>query len=260
MPFMSDQRVARLETHLERVIEGAFAQLFGKTLRPHDIAVHLSRALENGITPSTDDDPRPVAPDHFVIRLNRDVHDHLLIRQPILKELLTQHMVELAAAAGCRLRAQPTILLVSDATLHASDIHVHANYQNEPHSTTQILKPARLEAALARVPTNPVLVVDGDLTIALGKTVMTIGRGRDNDIVLDDPFTSRHHAQLRLRQGAYFVFDANSQSGITVNDVPVREHRLQPGDVLRIGKTQLLYLEDAPVGEDQTEVLSPPPS
>lgn len=260
MPSMRDQRVTRLEAHLERLIEGAFAQLFGAGLRPHDIVVHLSRALESGIQPSPDDDPRPLAPDHYVIRLNQDVHDHLLIRQPGLVEILNQHIVELAAASGCRMRMQPLVVIIADGRLSASDLQVHARYQSEPQSSTQILQADKVAAAFAHLPSNPVFVIDGDVTVALKKPVLTIGRGRDNDIVLTDPFASRRHAQLRLRQGAYLIFDASSQSGITVNDVPVREHRLQPGDVLKIGKTRLLYLEDPPVGDDQTGVITSPNS
>jgi pSer/pThr/pTyr-binding forkhead associated (FHA) protein len=58
--------------------------------------------------------------------------------------------------------------------------------------------------------------------------------------------------QLRLRFGSYTLFDMNSHAGVLVNDVPVREHRLQPGDVIRLGKTQLVYLEDMFPGGSQT--------
>lgn len=258
MRHMGNYHFTRLETNLERLIEGAFTQLFGRALRPHDIAVHLSRALEGSITPSGDSDPRPIAPDHFLIRLNHDVYDHLLIHQPRLTEILTQHMISLASAAGCRMRAAPIVIIGGDHSLNPGDIRVDARHQNEAQSTTQVLDAGRLEREMSRLPLNPVLVINGEQTTALTKAIINIGRGRDNEIVLNDPFTSRRHAQLRLRHGAYFVFDANSQSGIKVNDVAVREHRLQPGDVIRIGKTQLLYLEDSPPGEQQTELIAPP--
>ncbi|MBK8025668.1 MAG: DUF3662 domain-containing protein [Chloroflexi bacterium] len=257
---MNNHRVTRLETHLERLIEGAFSQLFGKALRPHDIAVHLSRALEGSVMPSNDSDPRPLAPDHFLIRLNQDVYDHLLIHQPRLVDILTQHMFALASAAGCRLRSNPVVIVLGDENLNPAGIAVVAKHQTDVQSTTQVLSSARLERELSRMPINPVLVIDGEMTVALVKAVSNVGRGRDNEIVLSDPFVSRHHAQIRLRHGAFFVFDANSQGGIKVNDVAVREHRLQPGDVIRIGKTRLLYLEDSPPGEEHTEMLPPSPS
>src|SRR5436305_924545 len=106
---MNDQAIARLEAKLEHLIEGAFAQLFSKTIRAQDIALHLSRAMEDGIQPASDGDLRPYAPDYYTIRLNPDVYDHLIIRQPALAQILSQHLVELAAAVGYRLRDVPTI-------------------------------------------------------------------------------------------------------------------------------------------------------
>ena len=38
MPSMNDQHIARLEAQLERLVEGAFSQLFGKKFRAQDIA------------------------------------------------------------------------------------------------------------------------------------------------------------------------------------------------------------------------------
>jgi adenylate cyclase len=88
------------------------------------------------------------------------------------------------------------------------------------------------------------LVINGEQTIALTADLVNVGRSRSNDIVIDDPHISRHHIQFRRRDGAYWVFDTNSQSGTFVNNVAVRQHALQPGDVVRIGRTQLVYLED----------------
>jgi pSer/pThr/pTyr-binding forkhead associated (FHA) protein len=254
---MSDLTVTKLESRLERLVEGVFVGLFGRGLGARELVMHLSRALEQGIQSPTDADPRPIAPDHFVIRLNANVYDHLLVRHPALPALLSTHITDLANAGGCRLRAQPVVALVPDSGLNGSAVIVTTAHQNDPQHTTQTLDAAALNAALQRKPGNPVLVIDGDQPVPLTRAIINIGRGRDNDITLSDPFVSRHHAQLRLRLGAYFAFDVNSQSGITVNDVPVREHRLQHGDVLCLGKTRLLYMEDPSAPEIQTDLLTP---
>jgi pSer/pThr/pTyr-binding forkhead associated (FHA) protein len=101
-------------------------------------------------------------------------------------------------------------------------------------------------------PTNPQLIISGHKTYPLREPVITVGRSQDNHIILDDPHISRHHAQIRLRFGQYTLFDADSQSGTYVNDVPVREHRLQSGDVIRLGATSLVYMEDSPQNDHQT--------
>lgn len=245
MPYMNDQ-FARIEAQLEKLIEGAFAQVFGKNVRPQDIALRLSRAMEDNLRESDDNNPRPYAPDQYVIRMNIAVAKGLLERQPSLTDILSQHMVELASSAEYRLRHIPTIEIVGDANLSPMDINLEAFHVNIPQSNTEVLsRPVNLDATKPDAkPNNPQLIINGETTILLNKPILNIGRSRDNHLVLDDLFISRHHIQLRLRFGRYTLFDTNSQSGTKVNDVSVREHRLQSGDVIRLGKTQILYLED----------------
>ncbi|MBZ0288066.1 MAG: FHA domain-containing protein, partial [Anaerolineae bacterium] len=83
-----------------------------------------------------------------------------------------------------------------------------------------------------------------------------IGRSHENDVILDDQHVSRFHAQVRLRFGHYVIFDADSASGTFVNDVRVREHRLQTGDVIRIGGTSLVYMQDDTQVSGDTAILN----
>jgi pSer/pThr/pTyr-binding forkhead associated (FHA) protein len=57
---------------------------------------------------------------------------------------------------------------------------------------------------------------------------------------------SRHHLQLRLRFGVYVLFDIRSQSGTFVNNNCRSRTPSQRGDVIQIGKSQLVYIEDDP--------------
>ena len=247
---MNNQAIARVEAKLERLIEGAFAQLFSKAIRPQDIALHLSRAMETGVQAATDGDPRPFAPDCYTIRLNAEVCEHLLTRQGDLAAILAQHLVELASTAGYRLSAAPSIQLNATPTLEPNQIIVDTQHLNGAAPSTAVMN--RIEIEESPAPQNPQLILNGKFVLPLTDPLINIGRSRDNHIVLDDPYVSRHHAQLRLRFGVYMIFDIRSQDGVLVNDVVVREHRLQPGDVIRLGKTQLVYLEDPPNGDGQT--------
>ncbi len=255
MPRMNDQAIARLEAKLEQLIEGAFAQLFSKTIRAQDIALHLCRAMEDGILPAADGDLRPFAPDHYTIRLNADVCDHLLVRQPILPQILSQHLIELAASTGYRLSEVPVIELNAVPTMEPTDIVVRARHQHATIPSTAVME--RIEIPDVPAPQNPQLIINGTITIPLSEPLINIGRSRNNHIVLDDPYASRHHAQLRLRFGVYTIFDPQSQGHVLVNDVVVREHRLQPGDVIRLGRTQLVYIEDTSHLDGQTDSGEP---
>ncbi len=70
---------------------------------------------------------------------------------------------------------------------------------------------------------------------------LTVGRASDNDLILDDPMVSRHHCQLKLQHGAYSFADLGSRNGSEVNGQPVTEIALGPGDVIRIGDTEIEF-------------------
>jgi pSer/pThr/pTyr-binding forkhead associated (FHA) protein len=92
---------------------------------------------------------------------------------------------------------------------------------------------------------NPMLVVvsSGALhgqTLVLDGPEWTVGRAADNDLRLDDLYTSRHHAVLRRAGSAVLIEDAGSSAGVYVNghriDGPAL---LRPGDVIRLGRIDL---------------------
>ena len=51
----------------------------------------------------------------------------------------------------------------------------------------------------------------------LAKPVTSIGRWEDNDVVIDDRWVSRHHAQVRREEENYVIVDLDSKNGTFVN-------------------------------------------
>ena len=69
---------------------------------------------------------------------------------------------------------------------------------------------------------------------------LTIGRGADNGLVLQDSRVSRHHARLQARRGTLVLSDLGSTNGSRVNGVTVQEVVLGPGDRIQLGDTVLV--------------------
>lgn len=91
----------------------------------------------------------------------------------------------------------------------------------------------------------------------LQRDVTSIGRDRDNDIVLDSDSVSRRHARIELREGAFFVVDLDSTNGTFVNDEPepVAASQLRQGDQLKIGDTIFKYLSGSDVEAQYHETI-----
>jgi hypothetical protein len=80
----------------------------------------------------------------------------------------------------------------------------------------------------------------------LGQTSLKIGRAPDNTLVITDPQSSAHHAELApgLSANSYQVTDLGSTNGTFVNEqrlAPNTPRALNANDVIRIGTTQFTY-------------------
>jgi general secretion pathway protein A len=101
--------------------------------------------------------------------------------------------------------------------------------------------------AVPDVPVAKLIVVTdgrtvGELPLRTGRTI--VGRTPDNDLQIDSRFVSRHHCQIITKPNACIVEDLNSTNGITVKSKRVRRHNLNDGDVITIGRHDLIYIDE----------------
>jgi diguanylate cyclase (GGDEF)-like protein len=91
----------------------------------------------------------------------------------------------------------------------------------------------------------------------LQKDAMSIGRDRDNDIVLDSDSVSRRHAKVEHRDRAFFVVDLDSTNGTFVNDdpEPIAMCQLRRGDQIKVGDTIFKYLSGSDVEAQYHETI-----
>lgn len=83
--------------------------------------------------------------------------------------------------------------------------------------------------------------------MVLPKGRITIGRGSQNDIVLEDLAISGHHAAIVSTENDSYLEDLNSTNGTQVNGQPVRKHFLQDEDVIGLARYRIRYLQDLQV-------------
>ena len=127
--------------------------------------------------------------------------------------------------------------------------------KQEPSQDSMILTPAAAaKAGLGRgsqarkavrlvVRRSPSL--EEGIAFPLNSAPLTVGRGAQNDLVLEgDEFASSRHARIEVRGDGAWVQDLESTNGTFVNGSRVAgAQRLDAGDVLRVGETDLLVEE-----------------
>jgi len=103
---------------------------------------------------------------------------------------------------------------------------------------------------------------DAGVRFPIDKPRFAIGRGRDNDICLDDELVSKQHALIEaipLEQAQlqfdYYLQDLDSTNHCFVNDEQVKLKKLRHEDVIRIGKSNFQFVDDRNDKLDETTEL-----
>ena len=95
------------------------------------------------------------------------------------------------------------------------------------------------------VETKPELeVTSGPLSgkvISLERDVTTIGSVVGNTILLTDTGVSRKHAGIRRVAAGFELADLGSTNGVYVNGEKVAKRKLEIGDVIRIGTSEMVF-------------------
>jgi general secretion pathway protein A len=81
-----------------------------------------------------------------------------------------------------------------------------------------------------------------EIPLRVGRII--VGRTVDNDLQIDSRFVSRHHCQIITAVNSCVIEDLNSTNGIYVKSKRVRRHYLNDGDVVVIGKHELIYVDE----------------
>jgi two-component system cell cycle response regulator len=79
----------------------------------------------------------------------------------------------------------------------------------------------------------------------LDGTKINVGRGADNEIVLEGDSVSRRHCHFELRSPTWFVVDNGSTNGTYVNEQQTPESELKNNDRIKVGPTIFKFLSGA---------------
>jgi hypothetical protein len=196
-----------------------------------------------------------------------------------LEHNMAEFISDLAAERGYALVARPKVLLKPDGNTPKRGIEVISRL-SDPPATTNLGGAPRTEGQTetggeeeepeyTRTHAMPVMSknrakggramttvaqpraalrpVEGDMAgrdFLLTKTLISVGRGLDNDLVIDDQRVSRHHAQITFRYGHYLLRDQRSTNGSFVNDQAIETVVLASGDRVSFGGFELVFQQE----------------
>lgn len=106
---------------------------------------------------------------------------------------------------------------------------------------------------------NPVLIfihgANAGKRVSVDGSEATMGRSRQNDVILQDPMVSRVHAILMRKGGVTLLEDLGSHNGTYVNDERIHGVRqLHHGDRVGLGSTRIIFEDPTLVADEPTQV------
>lgn len=231
-----------LEEQIERILERPFFRLFGGQLEPVDVAKRLGRAMEDGRILSAG---KALAPNSYTVWLNEEDLAEFEPYQATVRDEIVRYLRDLAEKRGLTLIGQPQITFKTDERLSRGSISVDAELVDRTLNDQTMAFTAPLDTDSVRADADTATGARlrlGDRMIPIDRPFITLGRSVDNDVILESDDVSRHHAQIKLRQGRYVLTDLDSANGTTVNDTPVRDgYVLHDGDRIRIAHVELIF-------------------
>lgn len=231
--------ISGFERRLERAVEGFFARVFKSGVHPVEIGKRLLRVMEDGKTVAL---RRTYVPNVYRIVLSEKDHGRLAPLEHQLVEELEVFVSEAARQRTWVLADSPRVSFAVDERLSTGEFRIQAEAVSVSRSERRSDdgQPAVADAPVAPGTGEPSLIIYSDdrptKTLSVAKKV-TIGRQSDNDLVIPDPGVSRHHAEIANEGGTCTIRDLGSTNGTVVNGTVVREHRLQDGDRVTLGRT-----------------------
>lgn len=154
-------------------------------------------------------------------------------------------IVDLGSTNGTRIgseRIQRRVL--PDGTtvrIGASELRFQMSAAGVPPPAREETGTIEITLAEIAVPRLVVYAAGKTREVLLGAKPVTIGRGPENEIVIDEPKVSRRHARIEKEGDEFLVVDLGSTNGSWVQGERVQRRLLQDNDTVQIGSARIFF-------------------
>ncbi|HNZ15638.1 MAG: DUF3662 domain-containing protein [Anaerolineaceae bacterium] len=248
--------LALIEGKIQALLEGTLDRLLYPGAAT-SLSSRLVQIIDEKLQSQTDSGNKYV-PDLITLSISPEKWDAWQEITPTLNQVASE--VEAGwLEQGYQFRVPLRIQLAQNPrlTVDAIEISTSLTHPSVETSKTALQTTVPETPVEAVTPENAYFIINGKEQLYLTKAIIKIGRRSTSDIQIDDPLVSRDHLLLRAKQGYYLLFDLSSTGGTFINNQPVKTATLKPGDVVRIGKTLLIYNQNVPArGSNPTTVMA----
>jgi hypothetical protein len=250
-----------IEQKIEGLVEGVFGRAFKTNVQPVELARKLVKEMDDHRTVSVS---RVYVPNEYTVYLSAHDRTQFQAYEDSLKLELQEYLAEHARREGYVMLSPPSVLFTTDSDLGLGTFGIATRMVQRGKTkatATSVPKPAAAATMVYRPTTEAPPAEDGDgapveresvwLSVdgeryPVDKKVMVLGRSQECDVQLADPNVSRRHAELRQEETSYWIVDLGSTNGMEVNGRRLRQAKLEGGDRITLGSTDVVFERELP--------------
>jgi hypothetical protein len=245
-----------IEQKIEGLFEGIFGRAFRTNVQPVELARKLVKEMDDHRTVSVS---RVYVPNEYTVYLSTQDREQFQSYESSLRNELQEYLAEHARREAYALLTPPTVSFETDDDLSIGEFGIATRVAQGKGTPAQQQPAPQLEAGATMVykPRTPLPTEGPPADVAVAQEVVTltvdgkrhevdkrrvvIGRSKECEIKLADPNVSRRHAEVRQEGSAYWLVDLDSTNGSAVNGHRTARAKLESGDTITIGSTDLLF-------------------
>jgi len=260
-----------IEQKIESIFEGVFGRAFRANVQPVELARKLVKEMDDHRTVSVS---RIYVPNEYTVYLCPQDRDQFASYEPSLRAELQDYLAEHARREGYVLLTPPVVLLTTDDDLTIGEFGIATRMvqrrqrgaaptspetpaaKPQPaappptaeQGATMVYRPKTAPGATEAATPEELgvereivtLTVDG-VRHEVDKRRLLIGRSKECDLQVSDPNVSRRHAELVQEGTAFWIVDLGSTNGLEVNGQRLDRAKLENGDRVTVGSTDLVF-------------------
>ena len=251
-----------IEQKIESLFEGVFGRAFRRNVQPVELARKLAKEMDDHRTISVS---RIYVPNEYTVYLAPDDRAQIASNEDSLGDELRTYLAEHARRENYALLTSPRVLLETDADLSIGEFGIATRMVQPQRRSPEPGEPAsqpEIGHTMIYRPTAPPTEAVSPAELGMEREVVTlswdgerrevdrrrivVGRSKECDIQLADPNVSRRHAEVRQEGASYWLVDLDSTNGIEVNGRRLKRAKLESGDRVTIGATELVFRRELP--------------
>ena len=258
-------KLAKLDSSLQRGLDNSMAALFGGKVVPEEIEVLVNQEAQDSLVVTDRDEY--VAPNVYAVGVSSKDLENLSKNRDLPADLADQLMryvrnkqwfldgpvvVRIAEESGLRtgqlrvssyIDTMPDVVSGFDAIVAEPKKRARAlssESKEDAMSEPNAANPANGGESNGQNATVSLLLQDGSSrTYLVHEGSNILGRSNDSDFRLPDTGVSRQHAEITWDGQVAVLVDLQSTNGTTVNDEPVDNWMLADGDVITLGHSNI---------------------